>query len=265
MQQLVNPQIPAQHLPQGWGYPPVGTHPMAPPAPTSGGGVAVAASTATRVRWGRLVPVIAGIALIAFGVWTFATGNVPGSGSHRSGQTVSGGGGTADDVDVAKSERADNTLAITPPATTPKVTAPKVPARRSTGHHTTHRVAGTGGTGAIGTPRAVAAPGTVPARTVGGGGGPAAQLPYTGASTWIAAIIGLLLLAVGICVHVNAVRIGMTAMLYRRGILLRPLECARLAQSHAPARLRVTISNALHRLLEEPAGGSDYVSARLTR
>jgi hypothetical protein len=51
-------------------------------------------------------------------------------------------------------------------------------------------------------------------------------------------------------------------MLYRRGILLRPTECARLAQEHGLARVRVAISNVLHRLLEEPARGSDFVSTR---
>lgn len=84
----------------------------------------------------------------------------------------------------------------------------------------------------------------------------------TGLETWIAAILGVLLLGLGICVHVNAVRLGMTALLYRRGILLRPVDCARMAQEHGFSRIRVMLSDLLHRLLEEPAGGSDFVSAR---
>lgn len=95
---------------------------------------------------------------------------------------------------------------------------------------------------------------------------PSGELPMTGIETWIAAILGVLLLAGGIVVQVNAVRLATTAMLYRRGILLRPVECARLAQERGvPQQLRVLVSNALHRLLEEPAGGSDFVSARAAR
>jgi len=77
-------------------------------------------------------------------------------------------------------------------------------------------------------------------------------------------VLGVLLLGIGVCVHVNAVRIGMTAMLYRRGILLRPVTCARLAQERGLPRLRVWTSNALHRLLEEPARRSDFVHASRT-
>jgi LPXTG-motif cell wall-anchored protein len=93
----------------------------------------------------------------------------------------------------------------------------------------------------------------VPA-AAGGGNAPASAdaLPYTGAESWIAAGLGVLLLALGIVVHVKAVRIGMTAMLYRRGILLRPVDCARLARSGGTGALRAWISVQLSRLLEEP-------------
>ena len=103
------------------------------------------------------------------------------------------------------------------------------------------------------------------AAAVQGGGGPAAatagELPYTGAETWIAAFLGVLVLGLGICVQVNAVRIGMTAMLYRRGILLRPIDCARLANERGFGSIRVALSNALHRLLAEPEG-NDFVRTR---
>jgi hypothetical protein len=84
----------------------------------------------------------------------------------------------------------------------------------------------------------------------------------TGIETWIAGILGVLLLGIGICVHVSAVRIATTAMLYRRGILLRPADCARLAHERGLASARVFVSDLLHKLLEEPAGGSDFVSTR---
>jgi hypothetical protein len=110
---------------------------------------------------------------------------------------------------------------------------------------------------------------TAGATTASGAGAsttPDGELPMTGLSTWIAAFLGTLLLVAGICVQVNAVRIGMTAMLYRRGILLRPVDCARMAQQHGFSRLRVAVSNLLHRLLEDPAPrGSEFVAARLAR
>lgn len=123
-----------------------------------------------------------------------------------------------------------------------------------------------GGGGVAAPEAAPSEPTTVPAEArntapVTGGGGPAAELPYTGAETWIVAILGILVLTIGILVQINAVRIGMTAMLYRRGILLRPVDCARLAGERGLAPVRVWISNALHYLLQEPAG-ADFVTSR---
>ncbi|MCW2972346.1 MAG: hypothetical protein JWN72_619, partial [Thermoleophilia bacterium] len=94
------------------------------------------------------------------------------------------------------------------------------------------------------------------------GGGTAGELPYTGAASWIAAIIGLIALTLGILVHVNAVRIGMTALLYRRGILLRPTDLARLAHRRGTPQARILLSNLLHRLLEVPATSGEFVTAR---
>lgn len=84
----------------------------------------------------------------------------------------------------------------------------------------------------------------------------------TGAATWIAALLGIALVAGGIAIQFNAVRIGMTAMLYRRGILLRPVDCARLARRRGIPRVRVAVSNAVHALLAEPAAPSDFVTMR---
>jgi hypothetical protein len=103
------------------------------------------------------------------------------------------------------------------------------------------------------------APAVAPRTAVRGGG--ATELPYTGAETWIVAILGIMILLVGILIQINAVRIGMTAMLYRRGILLRPVDCARLANERGFAPVRVWISNVLHYLLTEPAN-ADFVTAR---
>lgn len=257
MNQLTNPQIPGQHVPAGWGFPTL--QPQTPPPAPGHGTMTLTPATTTRVRWGRLLAMLAGIALIAFGIWSFTQQDAPSKDTSRA--TPSGAG--ASDIDIPRSAGTDGAAtdsgAIAPPA---RVVRPaKAPVRRA--------AAATGAAGAQRAPagqRAVvrsAAPAPMANRSVSGGGGQA--LPYTGIETWIAAFLGLVLLAGGVCVHVNAVRIGMTAMLYRRGILLRPVECARLAQSHAPARLRVLISDVLHRLLEEPAVSGEFVSARLAR
>lgn len=276
------PNAPQHGAQGGFGFPML-TVPV-PPAPghivggpvVSGGGV-VGAGTVTRVRWGRILLVFAGAALIGVGAWN-ATGSIRTDDAPR---TASGGGAAAD-VDIARAARsgagapgaADDAnsdggteapagedaagAAPAPPATPPASTpsrAPKQPAARAGSR--------AGGGTASAAPRTIAAPTTSPIapRAVAGGGGADAQLPYTGIETWIAAFLGVLLLGLGICVHVNAVRIGMTAMLYRRGILLRPVDCARLAQQRGVPQLRVAVSNLLHRLLEEPAG-SDFVTAR---
>lgn len=247
MQQIINPQIPAQHLPSGWAYPnhAIQPSPSSPPVISR----ATVSPTATRVRWGRLVAVLAAITLIAFGVWNITSSGPDTDASKR--PTVAGGG-VPEDIDIARSARADAAAAITPPVVaTPRVVPHRAAHPSSAGRLPAAR-------------RSATTPGTrAPTTAAGGGAGEA--LPLTGIDTWIAALLGIMLLGVGICVHVNAVRIGMTALLYRRGILLRPLDCARLAQSHAPARVRVGMSNLLHRLLEAPAGGGDFVSARPAR
>ncbi len=284
MQTMPHTPAHAQHIPDGWSFPTL-TAATPPPAmspqPVTGGGAAP--STVTRVRWGRVLPLFAGVALVAFGIWSVTNGSSTTSGDR----TVSGGGtsevgidraigsdaGAGDDatgVDSSGGATADTNSSTgddvaTPPAAAPAATPPAraaAPARPRAG-----TVRGGGGrTGRRGAAVAPAVtPGTASAATAprarAGGGAPAGELPLTGIETWIAGILGVVLLTVGICVHVSAVRIATTALLYRRGILLRPTECARLAQDHGLAQVRVAVSNVLHRLLEEPTR-SDFVSTR---
>jgi hypothetical protein len=281
----------AQHLPAGWNFPtmqPIGGAPAPTPAPVVGGGGS--AATVTRVRWGRLLLVFAGILLLGFGAWNM--GHAASSGTKRAGTKVVSGGGTGSsvnevaiaDADAAGTANLDSSGGILPapkvaptaaPATVP---TPKVVHRRAAVHRivrrhvTPRRIAAGGGAGFATRARtahaAPAAARVVPRYVRGAGAGrPGAQgeLPYTGLSTWIAAILGMLLLGIGICVQVNAVRIAATAILYRRGILLRPVDCARLAQERGFPRARVVVSDLLHRLLEEPAAPSDFVGTRLAR
>lgn len=248
--------------PATWPYPHPGAHapvqlaPMAPPVPghaasarvVGGGG---APATATRLRWGRLLLAIAGIALVAIAIWSAGATTSPAAKDAPSAARDIGGATTpltkdepAKDAATAAAGADAKGAAIVDSAPTDPIVVPRVA-----------KVARPAATA----PAAATAP-------VTGGGGPAATtsdapLPYTGAETWIAAILGVLILGLGIAVQINAVRIGMTAMLYRRGILLRPVDCARLAGEHGFGQVRVTISNALLRLLAEPEG-VDFVHAR---
>lgn len=273
MQQPLHTPPHAQHVPNGWTFPTLTE--STPPSPrqagpiTGGGGASV-----TRVRWGRLLPVFAGLALVAFGLWSTSTGST----GTTSPTTASGGGGSAaSEIEIARSARADAAAAAAearditdragPDATTPPASAPRAAgaarpaaARRAAGARgAVRRAAPAGAAMRLATPAAAA---TAMPRTVQGGGGPAGELPLTGIETWIAAILGILLLAGGIAVQVNAVRLAATALLYRRGILLRPVDCARVAQERGFPRARVALSNALHRLLQEPARG-DFVATRM--
>jgi hypothetical protein len=291
MQQPTFTPAHAQHMPAGWNFPTL-TVPQAPQpaaAPVTGGG---ATSTVTRVRWGRLLPVFAGIVLLAFGVWSVSH---DGS-SAPSSKTVSGGGATDGDLQIARSARTDIATAdeastgaaeadaaddaavvdsaaadaAPPAATAPRTTPVRTarPVRHAARRPGVRRTVAGGGAGVAATrvsPSVAANGASAPRAGARGGGAPAGELPMTGIETWIAGILGALLLTIGICVHVNAVRIATTAMLYRRGILLRPVECARLAQEQGlPQSVRVWLSDVLHKLLEEPAHG-DFVATRMAR
>lgn len=294
MQTYAHTPANAQHIPAGWSFPQPSAamppQPAAPQAPVSGGGAP--AATVTRMRWGRVLPVLAGLLLLGFGIWT-ATSN-PGSAASR--DVAGGGSGASSELDVTSSTAAANdSAAADSTATDPVVTPPKVatPATRTNKRVGTanpgaganrnraannnraanknraanrNRAAKRGGGAAVasGNAFATASADAAGARRTARGGGANGELPMTGLSTWIAAALGVLLLALGVLVQVNAVRIGARAMLYRRGILLRPTECAALvAQTGNVARLRVLLSNALDKLLEEPAQrDGQFVTAR---
>lgn len=255
MQTTYDP-IRAQYATAGWASPATMQHQGAAP------GGAGAEATVTRLRWGRLLLVAAGLLLLAVGGWNAAgagrDGSKPRAGSSR---TVSGGGGveiapaTSSAANATSAERRTDRAAAAPPAVRARRAGAADGAARRGGTQRAARRAAIVAGGAHAGSHAVAAPGAA-----AGAGGPAGELPYTGVETWIAAFLGLLLLAFGICVHVNAVRLGMRAMLYRRGILLRPSDCARVAQEHALPRVRVALSRALDYLLSEPA--TDFVSVR---
>jgi LPXTG-motif cell wall-anchored protein len=87
----------------------------------------------------------------------------------------------------------------------------------------------------------------------GGGRRGAGQLPRTGAPVWLAAVIGLVLLAAGLWTQLNAVRIGATAMLYRRGPALRPIASSRM------------LADRLAELVDTPAPASDFTTTRVRR
>ncbi len=282
--QTIHPS--AQPLQPEWSFPStVTTQPLAAPVPlrpiAGGGDSAVAPATVARMRWGRLTVVLVGIALIAFGAWTAtsqpSTSTKQSSGPATSGSIVSGGGASNDPLGIAaaprqvtaapkvarantatKSQTKANAKAKASRSTRPA--ASKGAAKRPARHNARTRRGAVAGGGGFAVASANAAAG-------GGAGAPATprsgELPMTGLATWIAAILGALALTLGICIHVNAVRLGMTAMLYRRGILLRPVECARLAQGHGMPRLRIALSNLLQRLLEEPAERGEFVAARM--
>lgn len=233
MQTFPNPH--AQALPHS----PIAGFAMHAPPALSGRAHHPMPREVARVRWGRIAVTVIGIALIAFGVWN----------GLRAGATASKGTSASRAAGAAIADRPKLDVADTP-TVAPRVTpaAPRVTPPARAGRHgaTGHRRGGT--------PPVARGSGT-------GGAAQAATLPYTGAETWIVAILGIALLAGGIALQINAVRIGMVAMLYRRGILLRPIECARLAQGRTLPRARVHVSRLLERLLAEPELSRDFATA----
>lgn len=270
----------AQHLPAGWplAQQPVMVAPGVAPQPVVGGGATTWDST-TRVRWGRILLVFLAVALGGFGIWNAigAAGSDGKSGTTPGARNAGGGlvdSPKLDATDEARQARVPSTPKVAA-ATTPSRdaraarTAPRrrAAARRSTVRKPARRAAG-GGAGTTATRpvraqaaphRSVAAAGPKVGVHAAGGGEGNAALPYTGAETWIAAILGVLILTCGVLLQVHAVRIGMTALLYRRGILLRPVDCARLAGERGIPAVRVWLSGVLHRLLAEPRR-NDFVS-----
>lgn len=275
----------AQHAPAGWTFP---TLAVPATAGAAGPGPSPVSGTVTRLRWGRLLPVLAGLALLAFGAWTMSQ---DGAAAKRRGLAVSGGGSDAGsaEVDIARAARAPQPAAAAPSprpgagsarsratgAAPARRAAARARARSAAARPRARRAAASrpaparrgarrGMAVAPALPAAPASAATAPRTVTGGGSHAAGELPLTGIESWIAGTLGLLLLAAGIGIHVNAVRLAAIAMLYRRGLLLRPVDCARMAQQRGIPRARVALSGILHRLLEEPSGG-DFVSTRLAR
>lgn len=196
----------------------------------------------SRLRWGRLLLLIIGVALVALAVVNVrspheqAGGNAgAASGKARdiAGDDASafpvGGSPVADsssDTDTSDGAPTDAIAPVGSDATLDATTAePPVvsggggaaPAARHADarrlHAASRQHARHARTGFTRRGRAA----------VGGGGAPgASSLPYTGASTWIAAMIGAMLLGIGMIVQLRAMQIGEAASLYRRGPLLRP-------------------------------------------
>jgi len=279
MQNFAAPHAPAQHLPAGWTFPTTPLTAAPAPGPVTGGG-AVAASTVTKVRWGRIALMVVGAGLVAVAIWASFSGSTTkdsdASARADTSRIVDGGGSGDIGIPPARVGATASPKVTIPTADTKKVDAIRAAAakkaaaaraaaaRRAAAKRAAATAAASGGVAAATTSpaAAAAATSTSPAGRTVAGGGTAGELPYTGAATWIAAIIGALALLLGVLVHVNAVRIGMTAILYRRGILLRPTDLARLAHRRGMPRARIVLSNVLHRLLEVPSTSGEFVTAR---
>src|SRR5688500_9225177 len=106
MQQIAHsPAYVDQHVPNGWTFPTLAQGPAQPaptPHPVAGGGAAQA--TVTKVRWGRLLPLVAGIAILAFGIWT-ATASPSSKDSSGDGSRSVSGGGSSSELDIAAADR----------------------------------------------------------------------------------------------------------------------------------------------------------------
>lgn len=215
----------------------------------------VAPDTQPHMRWGRLLAIIC-----AIGIATVALAHASSSPHPRS---VGGGGAsgkswnddsrssTATDPIAAGHSQAPNSSAVpaspspagtsdgdAPPSSAPSPTSSPSPSAtpsrivRPRAHvpvspnravnATSHRGVRT----TVAKPRRARGGGGAPitAGRVRGAGTPQAGLPYTGAPAWIAAVLGVVLLGIGIAVQLRATEIGMTASQYRRGPLLRPLR-----------------------------------------
>lgn len=275
MQSLAQTPADLQHLPNGWSFPTLNQSAL-PPAPSNKAVTGGGASTVTRLRWGRILTLIGAGLILGFGAWSLMSnkGATKSTLSSQSKPNTVAGSGTVDIAPSTSSTQKADALPTTKSsasatnnvsktrASNSRNSQSKTPrnrARQSTGAGLTAQGSGTANAFAIASNQA----GSRAAKHNGAQRRMAtSELPLTGIETWIAALLGIVILGAGIALQINAVRLATTAMLYRRGILLRPVDCARLAQERGMSSTRVFISNVLHRLLEEPAGGRDFVSAR---
>jgi hypothetical protein len=180
------------------------------PANQTHGPEARAASPRVHMRWGHLLLLMVAIALVALAVANLL------SGTKATSASVSGSGTTRSTND--ESDRYRDTISevrplrsAEPPTTPPARVARPSPSAHGGGSHP-HRSAHGGGSHPHSS-----------VRTQDANPRPAAALPYTGAPTWLAGIIGTLLVVLGVGVQLRAPTIASTASQYRRGPLLRPI------------------------------------------
>lgn len=221
-------------------------HGHLPEAPTGAPG-------SPHMRWGRLAVLVIAIGLLAFAVANMFTGS-PSKPTGKQGDTpisVSRSVGTGDDLNGAAPGSTLSRAPVAGGGGTPTVR--RNPARRQR---------------AIAARRARAAQARAAARAHRGmaartRGSGASSLPYTGASSWIAALIGILLLGTGIIVQLKAVAIADTASLYQRGPLLRPAALVSSAIDHMHQALPL-LSTRMEEFRDRvsTSRGSDFVRAR---
>lgn len=279
-------------LPMGydaaWYQPAPVTHGMTPPPQVD----------AQRVRWGRIVLAFAGAALLAFAAANMiSAANIAPARSDASrdisASAGDGGASAGSEADVAGDAGSSGEVLGDPAAaagsggTTDSITE-SVPQTSGSGMSTTdtharHRTgtrrkhsSGSRRSGRRAAGGGAALQGATETANAGGrhprGGGRAvaagSALPKTGASVWIAAFLGIALLGGGVLMQVHAVRIAATALLYRRGPLLRPSwyaveglpMAASAAESLAPRLGRLL--QPLERLLRQPPAESEFVGWR---
>jgi hypothetical protein len=269
---------------------------MEPMAPPMDGGVYAMEAPPRKVRWWRLLLVGAGVAMLLFSISNMVkatdAGNKAsaGTGGTSSKSSIGGSsdtlplertvGGDDTPVDPASAAPVDADLspgASSTPATVTGGGAGVTHSHAAQRHHG-HRVRRTGSRGnrragrraagaLVSSDNARAAARRTRsrqgARAAGGG-----ALPHTGLSVWWAALLGMVLLGGGVLMQVHAVRIAATAVLYRRGPLLRPTWYVQTAAPRAIELVREWAPGAaervapLVRLLQSPTGGSDYTSTR---
>jgi LPXTG-motif cell wall-anchored protein len=212
-------------------------------------------------KWTRYAIVILGAAIV-----TFAGGNayqsLKSAGPESGGKTEStatdattdeldfDGTSQASDLssldsDAAAADKAPSANANDAATSTPKPAAK--PPKPAGGKHVAARHGGKHAAG----PHAVAGAGTGPD-----------GLPMTGASTWIAALAGMLFLGGGLMLHLRAEEVAETASGYQRGPALRPVAYMRslVDQAGTGGGFLRAIAD---RLLAEPE--REFVSPRYGR
>lgn len=264
-----------------------------------------------RIKWGRMLVLVIGVAVVGFAVVNLtssarsdaakarAKAKQAGIAKVAGSQAQTAAGAAIDPATTPGGGAAGAIGVMPPPPTSAQPTVAKLPApvkaraaakqtgangpshstrapgagyrpstpKRSSGNHPAAITGSHGGAAA-----AIGGGGAGRSAVRAGGRGAAGQpLPYTGASTWIAALLGVTLLAAGVFIQYKALAIGETAAMYRRGPLLRPFWLIALTIRNVPhatayvARATPGIKRGLARLqelLDERGDDSEFVSAR---